>query len=326
MFLGTFLLLSLLIPSSFLSKYNLQSMMFQLPEFGILALGMMVAILTGGIDLSIIANANLSGIIAAITMHSYLNSVEDPNSLVVMLIIIVTAALSGLLFGVFNGILITRFRIPAILATLGTMKLFDGISTVLTNGQPIRNFPPVVATLSNNTILGIPYSFLIFILVFLGILLILEKTKLGFTIYMYGENPKATRYSGLSNNAILLKAFMISGLLAGIAGLVMMSRFNSIKVGYGNSYLLQTVLVAVLGGVNPEGGKGKTLNVVLGILTLQVISSGFNIMGFTNYIRNVIYGSVLIIVMVIHFVAPKAKRAYQNYKKRKALDASMTTS
>ena len=96
----------------------------------------------------------------------------------------------------------------------------------------------------------------------------------------------------------------------------MMSRFNSIKVGYGNSYLLQTVLVAVLGGVDPDGGKGKPVNVVMGILSLQVIASGFNILGFTNYIRNVIYGSVLILVMVLHFFAPMIQDKLNRRKKQ----------
>ena len=130
-------------------------------------------------------------------MHAYINnSAGEPSSAVVMLILIVTTMASGLFLGAFNGLLITRLRIPAILATLGSMKLFDGISTVLTNGQPIRNFPPVVANLANNTWVGIPISFFIFILVFLAVYVLLEKTTLGFSIYMFGENPKATRYSG----------------------------------------------------------------------------------------------------------------------------------
>jgi simple sugar transport system permease protein len=295
-------------------------MAFQVPEFGILALAMMITIITRGIDLSIIANANLSGIFASLVMYQYLNTAGDePNSVLIILIIAAVCMFSGLVMGFINGLLISRLRIPAILATLGTMKVFDGISTVITGGQPLRNYPPVVAKLANEVFLGIPISFFILIFVAGCMWLLMGRTKLGYTIYMYGENPIASIFSGLDNKAILLKTHMISRLLAGLGGLIMISRFNSIKVGYGNSYQLLTVLVAIMGGVHPNGGKGKILCVFFSVLTLQCIGSGFNILGFTNYVRNIIYGTVLILVMIINFLYPIiiSKKAF--YKKRKAL-------
>lgn len=318
--LGVFMVLSIIEPRAFLSKFNLQSMAFQVPEFGILAMAMMITIITGGIDLSIIANANLSGIFASLVMYKYLATAGDePSSVLIILIIAAVCMFSGLVMGFINGVLISRLRIPAILATLGTMKVFDGISTVITGGQPLRNYPPVVAQLANEVFLGIPISFFILILVAVCMWLLMGRTKLGYTIYMYGENPIASKFSGLDNKAILLKTHMISGLLAGLSGLIMMSRFNSIKVGYGNSYQLLTVLVAIMGGVHPNGGKGKILSVFFSVLTLQCIGSGFNILGFTNYVRNIIYGTVLILVMIINFLYPiiMSKRAF--YKKRKTL-------
>lgn len=316
--LAVFIVLSIIEPRAFLSKFNLQSMAFQVPEFGILALAMMITIITGGIDLSIIANANLSGIFASLVMYQYLKVAgNEPNSAVIILIITSVCMLSGLVMGFFNGILISRLKIPAILATLGTMKVFDGISTVITGGQPLRNYPPVVAKLANEAFLGIPISFFILLAVTGGMWLLMGRTKLGYTIYMFGENPLASKFSGLDNKAILLKTHIISGLLAGLGGLIMMSRFNSIKVGYGNSYQLLTVLVAIMGGVHPNGGKGKILCVFFSVLTLQCIGSGFNILGFTNYVRNIIYGTVLILVMVINFLYPliKNKLAFQQRRK-----------
>ncbi|WP_320128675.1 ABC transporter permease [uncultured Sphaerochaeta sp.] len=305
-------------PKAFLSKFNLQSMAFQVPEFGILALGMMVTIITGGIDLSIIANANLSGIFASLVMYKYLETAgNNPSSFLIMVIIILICMISGLLMGCFNGLLISRLRIPAILATLGTMKLFDGISTVITGGQSLRNYPVVVAKLANESFLGIPISFYIFIFITFLMWVLMGKTKLGYTIYMYGENPLASKFSGLDNKATLLKTYCISGVLAGLSGLIMMSRFNSIKVGYGNSYQLLTVLVAIMGGVNPNGGKGKILCVAFSVLTLQCIASGFNILGFTNYVRNIIFGTVLIVVMMINFLYPliSSKTVFKKQKK-----------
>ncbi len=304
-----FLILSIMEPRAFLSKFNLQSMAFQVPEFGILALAMMITIITGGIDLSIVANANLSGILASLMMYEYLKVAGDsPSSVIIIIIIAVICMVSGLVMGLFNGLLISRLKIPAILATLGTMKLFDGISTVITGGQPLRNYPPVVAMLANETFLGIPISFFILAMITFLMWILMGRTRLGYSIYMYGENPSASRFSGLDNKAILLKTHMCSGLLAGLGGLIMMSRFNSIKVGYGNSYQLLTVLVAIMGGVHPSGGKGKILSVFFSVLILQIISSGFNILGFTNYVRNIIFGTVLILVMIINFLYPIIKR------------------
>lgn len=312
LFLGVFVILGILAPSSFLSSFNLSSMAFQIPEFGILALGMMIAIITGGIDLSMIATANLSAIFASLAMYAYLGTGESP--FMVMLVITLVCIVSGMLLGLFNGILISYLRIPAMLTTLGTMKLYDGISTVITGGQPLRNYPPIVAQLANDAIGGIPYSFLIFIVIVFIMSTFMGKTKLGFQMYMFGENQTAANFTGIKRTKILVATYMIAGMLAGLSGLIMMSRFNSIKIGYGNSYQLLTLLVAILGGVSPAGGKGKVLNVVFSILALQCIASGFNILGFTNYMRNVIYGTVLVLVMILNVVYPLIvqKRALKN--------------
>jgi simple sugar transport system permease protein len=303
----SFVLLGVFIPENFLSKYNIQSMAFQIPEFGILAMGMMVTIITGGIDLSIISNAVLSAVFASLSLYFCTERGFLSGDVPIFLLLFAVCVVSGVIFGLINGLLIARLKIPAILATLGTMKFLDGIGTVITGGQPLRNYPDVVAKLANETLLEIPYSFLLFVVVVIVMVVLLERSSLGFRLYMFGENPTAARYSGIRNSRIIIAAYGISGFMAGLSGLIMMSRFNSIKVGYGVSYQLLTILVAILGGVAPAGGKGKVLNVIFGVFILQCIASGFNILGFSNYIRNVIYGVVLIIVMIVNFVFLLAK-------------------
>lgn len=305
LFLAVFCCLGVANPKVFLGQYNLQSMACQVPEFGILALGMMVAIITGGIDLSIISNAILSGVVASLAMYKYLAaSGERQSAFMVMLVISAACAASGLVLGLFNGFLVSFMKIPAILATLGTMKLYDGISTVITDGQPLRNYPAVVSRLANDNVILAPASFYLFLAACFLLWIVMEKTKTGQEIYFYGESPKASRYSGLDNNLTLLKAYGLCGVMAGLSGLVMMSRFNSVKVGYGSTYLLLTVLVAIMGGVHPNGGRGNVLCVAFSVLTLQCIASGFNILDFSNYVRNIIYGVVLILVMVLYVVHP----------------------
>lgn len=314
MFVIVFALFSLTIPEQFLSRFNLQSMAFQVPEFGILALGMMVAMLTAGIDLSIIANANLAGIMSAICLLKVTELYPNAGSLAIILVTVVVAVISGTIGGLFNGFLISVLGILPILATLGTMKLFEGLATVVTRGRPITGFPVEIQYIANETIGVVPVSFVIFLIVLVMVALFLKKTPLGFKIYMLGSNEEAARYSRLNNRAILLRAYAVSGLMAGIASIIMMSRFNSVKVGYGNSYLLQAVLVVILGGTNPDGGEGDVFNALFAILTLQCIASGFNILGFTDYMRNVIYGSMLIIVLMFTIMVPRIREMVKRKK------------
>jgi len=318
LFIIVFLIMGIISPKVFLGSYNIQSMAFQIPEFGIFTLGMMVTIITGGIDLSIIANSNLSAVFASLAMYKYMETAgTSANPTIVILLISSICILTGLALGIFNGILVSFVHIPAILATLGSMKLFDGISTVCTGGQPFRDYPAIVASIGNNTFLGIPISFFFFITAAIAMYIIMNKTKLGKSIYLLGVSPLASKYSGLNNNLTILKTYAISGLYAGVSGLIMMSRFNSIKVGYGNAYQLLTVLVCVMGGVNPNGGKGDVLCVTFSVLMLQCIASGFNILGFSNYVRNIIYGIVLIIVMIVNALYPiiTEKIAFRKLKK-----------
>ena len=329
-FLFVVMLLSILEPGKFLSATNIQQMGFQIPEFGLLALAMMTAMLSGGIDLSIISIANLSGIIAAIVLLtlSYHGSMDfntllqgimaekamavditqtAPTGIAMLGIILISAAaavgIAGLC-GLLNGVLVAIFRIPPILATLGTMKLFEGISLVITKGSPIKNFPKQFLFIGSGTISHIPVPMIIFVICILIYRFFLTRTRLGSRIYAVGENPIASQFSGLNNKVIIIKTYLISGILAGIAALLIMSRVDSVKVGYGSSYLLQAVLVVILGGVSYMGGIGNVFGVVLGILILRAISSGFNIIGFSNHFRNVIWGSMLIMVTIANYIVP----------------------
>lgn len=318
LFAVVFLILGIASPKVFLGQYNLQSMACQVPEFGVLALGMMVAIITGGIDLSIVSNAVLSGVVASLALYAYMGAAgENISTFMVFAIIAVVCVAVGVVLGLFNGLLIAYFKIPAILATLGAMKLFDGIATVITGGAALRDYPLVVADLANKNVLLVPISFYIFIIAGILLWIIMDKTKTGQAIYLYGENPKVSRYSGLNNRMTLMKAYGICGIMGGLSGMIMMSRFNSMKVGYGSTYQLLAVLVSIMGGVHPDGGKGNVLCVFFSVLTLQCLSSGFNILNFSNYVRNISYGTVLILVMIFYNVYPmlaqkkSIKRAYR---------------
>lgn len=297
------LMMWLLNGSNFMSIGNFRSMSYQLPELGILTLAMMIAMLTAGINLSIIASANLSGIVMAMII-TRLTSPESPlaGSIWVVLLALLAGLLVGILIGAVNGFLVAVVDISPILATLGTSILINGFAVVMTRGSVISGFPKAMLAIGNKAILGIPNPMLIFLMCAALMTIILNHTPLGTSIYMLGSNPIACFYSGVNNRRVLSRTYIISGIYASIAAMIMISRFNSAKADYGESYLLQTVLAAVLGGVSAAGGFGKVSGVVLSLMIMQIISSGLNQLGVSNFLTLSLWGIILILVMVVKFL------------------------
>lgn len=303
---GIFVIMSLLVPGKFLSVTNLTSMAFQFPEFGLLSLGMLLAMLTGGIDLSVVGTANLSGILSALIFTNMLSPESSAGSVVLVTVLAIgTALLTGLVAGFLNGYLIGSVGIPAILATLGTMQLYTGIAIVLTEGSAVFGFPEGFLKLGNESFLSIPIPFVIFLIIAVFVSILLNKTPQGFKTYMLGSNPTASRFSGINNKKIQIKTYMIIGLLASIAGIILISRTNSAKADYGTTYTLQAILVAVLGGVNPSGGFGKVMGIVLAVFSLQFLQSGFNMLRFSPFFGEFMWGALLLFVMVFNYMLNK---------------------
>jgi simple sugar transport system permease protein len=215
----------------------------------------------------------------------------------VILLAVTVAILTSLLLGFVNGFLIAVVGVSPILATLGTMTLYDGLAIAITKGYVISDFPRGFLVIENGTMLGIPFSLIIFILCAYLMVVALNRKPFGVGVYMMGSNAVATEYSGINVRSVLINVYLISGLLSGIASVIMTSRFNSANAGYGASYLLITVLIAVLGGVNPFGGFGKISGLVMALIILQFISSGLNLLGVTAFVTLSLWGTILILVM-----------------------------
>jgi simple sugar transport system permease protein len=296
-------LMAALRPGQFVTLANFGSMMRQFPEYGIMAIGISLTMITGGIDLGVVGTANLSAILAAKLLIGAVPRGAPPEQALPFIILAVLLALAtGLACGAFAGLLISRFNIPAILATLGTQQLYTGIAIGITNGRPQSGLPLLYSKIGNTEFLGLfPLSFLIFLFTALAIGLMLSRSRFGTYMYMLGTNPKAAKYAGLGNASILVRTYMLSGLLSSMAGLIMMARANSAKAEYGTPYTLQCVLIAVLGGIDPNGGFGRIAGVTLAILILQFLSSGLNMFNnISNFYRDVIWGGVLIFVLVFN--------------------------
>ena len=294
--------------SSMYSARNIQSMAFQIPEFGFLALAMMLSNMIGGIDLSIIANANTVAIFTAYVLNgTWAFGTQGPARIVLALLV---ALCTSLVFGILNGLIVAKTSAPSLVATLGTMTLIQGIGMAITGGASIGDIDPAFSGFGKAVFLGLLVVFWLFLVVALVLGLVLSLTEFGRKLYLYGGNPVAARFSAFHNEKMSMILFMLTGVLAGVAGLIILSRVNSAKVGYGDSYLLQTMIVCVIGGIDPNGGKGKVQGVVIAIILMQVMSSAFTIMSLSPYTKKLIWGVMLILVLGLnHLISIWSKKS-----------------
>ena len=287
-------------PALFFTRANFSSMAFQFPEFALLGLAVMVSMLTGGIDLSVIGLANLSSMLAVLVMRRLAPDAHASDALPAIILGIATLLATGAFGGLLNGLAIAGIGIPPILATLGTGLIFTGIAVVLSGGAAVLGFPDAISALGNGALFGVPVPVLLFSALAATVAFILNWTRFGLRVYLLGSNAVAARFAGIDNFSVTLRAYLISGLLAAVAGLIIAVRANSAKADYGTSYLLLSILIAVLGGTNPYGGFGKVSGVVLAVLSLQFLSSGLNMLQVSNFAVEMTWGALLLLVMVIN--------------------------
>ncbi|MCW0136432.1 ABC transporter permease [Escherichia coli] len=279
---------SITMPEIFWSISNFQSVASQMPVLGILALAMAVTMLCGGINLSIIATANACSLVMAWVATQY------PPGIATVVATLLAGAGAAVIIGLCNGALIAGIRVSPILATLGMMTLLKGVNILVTGGSAIANHPSWVLWLNHAQWFGIPLPMWLFTAVSLGLWILLEKTPLGKSIYLIGSNERATLYSGINTRRVLIWWYVISALLCAVAAFLMMSKLNSAKASYGESYLLVSILAAVLGGVNPDGGKRADNWYGAGAVSSQIIESGFNILGISPYLTMALWGTLLL--------------------------------
>ena len=276
-----------------------QTMGKQLAEYGLMAIGCGLCMISGGIDLSCVYIANLCGIVAGLMLQSG----GTPA-----IVAILAAVAIGAICGAFNGVLVGYVGIPAMLATLGSYQLFQGIAVVISKGSSVSGIPKSYTALGSLTLAGLPLPFIIFIVAVIIVSFIMQRTTFGTKVYFVGTNAKCSTFAGIKNKTVLVKTYMISGLLAGCAGLLSLARINSAKADFGSSYTMQCILISVLGGVNPNGGFGTVPGIAIAVLILQMMSSYLNTFpNISNYYRDFIWGAALLLVLIYNFVSEKKK-------------------
>jgi len=288
----------------FLSLRTWQAMAIQFPEFGVMALGVMLTMMTGGIDLSVVGVANMTSIGAAVLMlHLAPKGSAPGNATLAIAVAIVFSLVVGALAGILNGFLVAVIHIPPILATLGTLALFTGVAIITTSGTPVSGLPEAWGNTFAGKVGGIvPVPLIVFIVAAIIVGWFLNRTSFGTKLKMLGTNATAARFSGMNIVSLLIRTYLVSGIYASLAGLIMLANYNSAKPDYGSTYTLLTVLIVVLGGVNPNGGSGRLMGVILAIIILQTLSSGLNLFpNISNFYRPLIWGAVLLFVMVANY-------------------------
>jgi len=287
--IAVFAFFSLIVPN-FLSWATLGSISVQLPELGLLTLAMLLPILTGGLNLSITFSANICGLTLAWILHSHSGGgVEFVAGLILALCV-------GAIGGAVIGSIVAFTSVHPLLVSLAMMIFLRGVGEFFTRGGDISVTSDYLQFLGYGHVLGLPMPLLIFLIATLSWHFLLSRTRLGFSIYMVGSNSEATRYAGINTKRVFILVYVLSGVMCAIAGIVMLARFSSVRVGHGESYLLITVLACFLGGVNPLGGFGRVISVFLALILLQMLSSGLNLMSVSQHLTTALWGGMIIAV------------------------------
>jgi len=297
--LFVFALFSALAPELFLTPRNFVSMAFQVPEIALLALGVMLAMLTAGIDLAVVSISNLA---ALSTSYLLVTQVGEGGGNVYFWIVvsILIGMFVGLVAGFANGAIIAGIGVTPILATLATLTLYNGIAVGLRNGQSITGLPEEFVAIGNGSLFGVPMPMVILLVAAVGVAIYINRTGLGMQSILVGANETAANYSAIGVKKVLYMTYTLSGGLSALAGLIIASRSASANPDYGASYVLLAIVIVVLGGVNPYGGFGTVTGVLLATVVLQMVASGFNALRFSQFFYQLAQGFVLIAVMVLN--------------------------
>ena len=271
----------------FLTAINLSSVARQTAVINIIALGMTLVIITGGIDLSVGSTLAISGLFGSMAIKA-----GQP-----LLVAIAIGIGSGMLCGLLNGLMITRLRISPFIVTLGTLEAYRGLALVISKGLPVHEIPDSFSFLGDGNLLGVPFS--LWVLAICAILMhfVLENTRLGRYAFAIGSNQNAAYYAGVPIRFHLTSVYLIAGALAGLAGMVEASRLMTGQPTAGQGYELQAIAAVVIGGGSLQGGEGSVIGTLIGAFIIGLLSNGSDLLGINPYWQQVTIGAVIIVAV-----------------------------
>lgn len=273
---------------NFLTMRNLLNVVKQVSIYGIASVGMTYVILLGGIDLATGSIISFINILAAYLM---VNMGWNP------VLAVVCSLVASTVIGFLNGIIIAEIKMPALIVTFASQTIFAGVAYIICNGTPISRFPESFLVIGQGYVGPIPVPVIIMIICFAVGAFILVKTYFGRYFYALGGNEEAAELSGIHVKKVKCLVYSLSGLFAGIAGLVMLARANTGQPNAGVGYEFDVITCVVLGGVSVNGGSGKISNVIAGVLIIGVLSNGMVLLNISSYMQMVIKGIILLLAV-----------------------------
>lgn len=276
---------------NFLSVGNVTNILRQVSINGILAIGMTYVILTGGIDLSIGSILAIAGAVSASLVIG--DAPWNP------FFAVLAGGLCGAVFGSLNGVLISYFKVPPFVATLGMLSIARGATLLYSDGRPIPSLSDDFKWLGQGFVFGIPVPVIILIAVFVIAWLSLNKTVFGRRVYAVGGNIRSARISGVNTGFVTFMVYLIMGALAGLAGAILTARTTAALPQAGLGYELDAIAAVVIGGTSLTGGVGSLTYTLMGALIIGVIGNGLDLMGVSSYYQQIIKGSIIIFAVMI---------------------------
>jgi ribose transport system permease protein len=274
----------------FLTVNNLTNVLRQSTINGIIAVGMTLVILTAGIDLSVGAILALSSVITADMLQ---------QGMAVPLAIAIGLG-AGALMGLINGVVITRFKVPPFVTTLGMMTIARGLALTYTEGKPITGLPESFRFIGTGSVGPIPTPILIAGVTFLLGYILLTRTSLGQYIYAIGNNPVAAEYAGIRVSLNTTFVYVVAGLLSALAGLILIARLNSAQPTAGLAFEFDAIAAVVVGGTSFAGGQGGLVGTLIGVLIIAVLDNGLNLLNVSSFYQPVVSGIVIAVALLLH--------------------------
>lgn len=269
----------------FLTASNIINIARQVSIIGIACVGLSILMISGGIDISIGSQLAFSGLLLAIMLNQF----KLPVSLALIIVLVVAG-----IIGIINTTLVTKIKIPPLIATLAMMSVIRGFGYIITQGYPIYDFPNIILKIGKGNIGFLPVPVLIMIIVFVIGFIFLNQTYIGRYFYALGGNPEASRLSGINIGVIRYISYCSCSVLTAIAGIILLGRINSAQPSAGVGFEFDVITAVVLGGVSISGGVGKIFNVLLGVLIIGVVNNGLVLLNIHDYYQTVIKGAILL--------------------------------
>lgn len=273
----------------FLTVTNLSSVVRQTAVINIIALGMTLIMISGGIDLSVGAILAFSGLLGTMMMEQ---GYGIPAA-------VLTGVIAGMFCGALNGVMIAGLKITPFIVTLGTLGIFRGVTLIISNGLPVHQIPKEFSYLGEGNLLGVPFVLWIVIACALLMHVLLENTRLGRYAFAIGSNPDAAFYTGIPIAFHTVAIYAIGGMLTGLSGMVEASRLMTGQPTAGQGYELQAIAAVVIGGGSLRGGEGSVVGTLVGAFIMGLLSNGSDLLGISPYLQQAIIGAVIIVAVTL---------------------------